>query len=62
MYWLNIEWADGTETSFEESQHFATLATAVGHGSQKHSETGCPVYVIGDGSVLAAFVGGNRTI
>jgi hypothetical protein len=62
MYWLNIEWADGTESTFEDSQRFATLATAIGHGSQKHAATGCSVYVIGDGSVVAAFVDGKRTI
>ena len=61
MYWLNIEWADGTESTFESSQHFQSKATAIGQGRLKHDEGGCPVYVICNGKVVAAFVGGKRT-
>ena len=62
IFWLNIEWADGTESTFEESQCFASKATAIGRASQKHQECGCPVHVIGDGTVIASFAGGKRTV
>lgn len=61
MYWLNIEWADGTESTFEDSKHFRSKATAISQAHLKHNECGCPVYVIRDGKVIAAFVGGKRT-
>ena len=61
FFWLNIEWADGTESTFTESQRFTSKATVIGRASQKHQETGCPVHVISDGTVIASFVGGKRT-
>jgi hypothetical protein len=61
-YWLNIEWADGTESTFEDSQRFQSKALAIGNASQKHSATGCPVHVIGDGTVVASFSDGKRTL
>jgi hypothetical protein len=56
-YWLNIHWADGTESTYEDSRTtvYKTKAAALKHGEQWHRDTGCPVFVIGDGKVVAEF-------
>ena len=57
-----MAWADGTETTFEGSHHYRSKATAIGQGRLQHDACGRPVYVIGNGSIIAAFIGGKRTI
>jgi hypothetical protein len=60
-YWLNIHWADGTESNYSDSQTpvYKTKAAALKNGEEWSAATGCPVYVIGDGTVVAEFVEGK---
>lgn len=54
MYWLNIEWADETESTYEQAAAnlIATLPRAMDAARDAHRETGCPVYVIESGTVV----------
>jgi len=55
MYWLNIEWGDGTESTYDTSPHYRQRPVAMRLAAQKHAESGCVVHVIRDGTVIATF-------
>lgn len=61
IFWLNIHWADGTESTFDDPQSpvYKTKAAALKHGRQWSRNTGCPVFVIADGTVVAEFRAGE---
>jgi hypothetical protein len=53
--WINIEWADGTETDFETSSKYRNLGEAKKWAAKRCSITGCAVNVIQGGTVRARF-------
>jgi hypothetical protein len=53
--WLNIEWADGTETNFDSSAKYRKLGEAKEWAVKRCSITGCPVNVMQGGAVRARF-------
>ena len=55
MYWLNIRFADGSESDFRNSTHFGQKATAFSHAKEKAGVSGADVYVIDNGTVIAAY-------
>jgi hypothetical protein len=53
--WLNIEWADGTESTAAEDPGFARLQNALRAAGEKCSRTGCTVNAMRGGEVYATF-------
>ena len=51
VLWLNIEYADGTETGFYESSKYRSLKEATRWAEHRCSITGCPVSVMQGGTV-----------
>jgi hypothetical protein len=56
-YWINRVFADGSETSYEDSAQFPTERAAMAYASRTDGRC----YVVDEGTVIALYVNGVET-